>query len=162
MLSPMSKEYACVNLPATTIGSSQTLLNSSKHPADWPESHQTKYITIRLTQVQFRFQSAGSNTRTFPGTDIDGDHDLVFLNFKVSLTNTNKLKNRLKFDLDRMKDHSNVVSFQVAIYVDFDPLIAIHRDSDAKTASFNEVMTEAANDITGTPTMGHTADSRNV
>ena len=43
-------------------------------------------------------------TRTFPGTDIGSDHNLVIMNFKVRLKKQRKSRNWIRFDMEKLKD----------------------------------------------------------
>ena len=77
------------------------------------QHHQIDYILVQ------RRHKSGVNrqkTRTFPGADVGSDHDLVMMNFRVSLRRINKPKNsRLRFDLEKLKVPTISEEFQAAI-----------------------------------------------
>lgn len=72
------------------------------------------------------------------------------MNFRVKLKKIKKPTNtRMKFNLDRLKDHSICETFQVMIDGKFTPLLALDEDAEVMTTTFNKMMTEAASELLG-------------
>lgn len=83
---------------ANTLGAHKVSQRWTWHAPIIGTHYQIDYI-----MVQNRFWSGISTakTRTFPGTDVGSDHDLVLLNFRVNLKKILKPKKaRIKFNLD--------------------------------------------------------------
>ena len=72
------------------------------------------------------------------------------MTFRVGLKGSKKSKNnRLKFNLDKLKDPNISSLFEARIGGKFGPLLLLECDAEAITNNFNEVMTEVATDILG-------------
>ena len=74
-------------------------------------------------------------TRSFPGTDIGSDHDLVMMTFRVRLKKARKPNQpRLRFDLEKLRDPDVACTFQATIGGKFAPLIGLSdEDMDIDT-----------------------------
>ena len=117
------------------------------HSPNGLHHNQIDYI---LVQNRFRSGINRAKTRTYPGADINSDHDMVILSFRVRLKKINKPKNpRLKFNLDRLKDPTIAESFKATIGGKFAPLLALDEDVETMTSVFNTVLTETANEQLG-------------
>ena len=103
-----------------------------------------------MVQSHFRSGIRTAKTQTFPDADVRRDHDLVILNFRVSLKKIKKqLNSRLHFNLDRLKDPSIHESFQATVSGEFAALLTLDDGAEALIAKSSAVMTETANEILG-------------
>ena len=76
-----------------------------------------------MMKKRFRAWINFARTRSFPGTDVGSDHDLVMMTFRVHLRKVNKQKEtRLKFNLEKLKDPNIHKTFQAMIGGKFAPL----------------------------------------
>ncbi|MEW8547079.1 MAG: hypothetical protein AB2693_26490, partial [Candidatus Thiodiazotropha sp.] len=106
---------------------------------------------INNTLVRKLFQS-GVNinwTRSFPGADIESDHDLVMMTFRVRLKKARKpTQPRLKFNLEKLRDPYVARSIQATIGgSQFTPLIGLRnddRDIDNMITTYNTTVTDGA------------------
>ena len=79
--------------------------------------------------VRRRFMTSvnTAKTRSFPGSDIGSDHDLVMMSFRLRL---GKIKiqgpTRIKFDLEKLKDPQIADVFQAMIGGKFAPLTLLN------------------------------------
>ena len=94
-----------------------------------------------------------AKTRSFPGTDIGRDHDLVMMSFRLRLK-TIKMQGstRVAFDLEKLKDPQVADTFQAMIGGKFAPLTLLDVDDtemDTLVNTFNKAMTESASKILG-------------
>ena len=112
--------------------------------------NQIDYIIVKQ-----RFQSSVNiaNTRSFPGADIESDHELVMVAFRLCLQ---RMKNKgnisIRLNLENLKDPNIVEIFRATIGGEFAPLLALDNQVtkiDALINSFNTALTEAPNDILG-------------
>ena len=94
-----------------------------------------------------------ARTRSFPGTDIGSDHDLLMMTFHLRLKKISKPKHtRLKFDLEKLKDPSVLETFQAMIGGKFAPLTIMDNEItnlDSMITTFNTAVTETASEILG-------------
>ena len=62
-------------------------------------------IDYKLMPQRFKSSIVTSSTRTYPGTDINSDHDLVLCNLKLKLCIKKRvISNRIRFDLDKLEN----------------------------------------------------------
>ena len=91
--------------------------------------------------------------KSFPGTDIESDHSLLMMTFRLRLKKINKPKHtRLKFDLKKLKDPNVSETFHAMIGGRFAPLtIMSNEDTDqgSMITTFNTAVTETASEILG-------------
>ena len=112
--------------------------------------NQIDYIIVRK-----RFRSGENIARTlsFPGADIESNHDLLMLTFHLRLKRFSKPKHkRLKFDLENLKYPNMLETFQAMIGEKFVPLTIMndeYTDLDSAIATFNIAVIETANEILG-------------
>ena len=94
-----------------------------------------------------------ARTRSFAGADIESDHDLLMMTFRLRLKKISKPKHtRLKFDLEKLKDPNVLESFQAMIGGRFAPLSIMSNkdtDIDSMITTFNTAVTETASEILG-------------
>ena len=94
-----------------------------------------------------------ARTRSFPGTDIGSDHDLLMMTFRLRLKKISKPKHTsLKFDLEKLKDPNVLESFHAMIGGRFAPLTIMSNedtDIDLLITTFNTAVTETASEILG-------------
>ena len=105
--------------------------------------------------VKRRFKSSVNiaKTRSFPGADIGSDHELVMMTFKLRLQRVkNQGSIRIRFSLEKLEDPNIAEIFQAPIGGKFAPLLALENQDieiDALINSFNNAVTETANNILG-------------
>ncbi|WP_419585454.1 hypothetical protein, partial [Thiolapillus sp.] len=94
-----------------------------------------------------------ARTRSFPGTDIGSDHDLLMMTFRLRLKKNSKQKHtRLKYDLEKLKDPNVLETFQAMLSGRFAPLTTMSNedtDIDSMINTFSTAVTEAASEILG-------------
>ena len=91
-------------------------------------------------------------TRSFPGSDIGSDHDLVMMTFRVRLKARKPNQPRLRFDLEKLRDPDVTCTFQATIGGKFAPLIGLsdeNTDMDTMITTYNTAVTDAASEILG-------------
>ena len=112
------------------------------------DNHQTDYILVRKL---FRSGVIRDRTRSFPGADIESDHDLLTMTFHHRLKNIGKPKHTgLKFDRDKMKDHNVLETFEAIIDGMFAPFTIMNNevtDMNSIITTFNTAVTETAGEI---------------
>ena len=65
-------------------------------------NNQIDYI---LTPQRFKSSIIRSSTRTYPGADINSDHDLIMCNLKLKLRSNKPQKNkRIRYNVNKLKD----------------------------------------------------------
>ena len=94
-----------------------------------------------------------ARTRSYPGADIESDHDLLMMTFRLRLKKISKPKHiRLKFDLKKLKNPNVLETFQAMIDRKFAPLTIMNNedtDIDSMITTFNTAVTETASEILG-------------
>ena len=106
-----------------------------------------------LVRKRFRSGVNIARTRSFPGVEIESDHDLLMMTFRLRLKKISNPKHtRLKFDLEELKDPNVLETFQAIIGGRFAPLTIMsneHTDIDSMITTFNTAVTETASEILG-------------
>ena len=85
-----------------------------------------------------------AKTRSFPGADIGSNHKLVMMTFKLHLKKTKKQGHeRIRFDVDKLKDPHVAEVFQAMIGGKFAALSIVDSDMDFDTLTdtFNAAVT---------------------
>ena len=83
------------------------------HSPNGQHHNQIDYIRMRKC---FRSGMNIARTRSFPGTDIGCDHDLLMMTFHLWLKRISKPNHtRLKFGLEKLKDPNVLLIFQAMI-----------------------------------------------
>ena len=94
-----------------------------------------------------------ARTQSFPGADIESDHDLLMMTFFLRLKKISQPKHtRLKFDLTKLKDPNVLETFQAMTGRKFAPLTIMSSevtDIDSMITTFNTAVTETAGEILG-------------
>ncbi|GFR90171.1 RNA-directed DNA polymerase from mobile element jockey-like [Elysia marginata] len=98
-----------------------------------------------------------AQTRSFPGADVDSDHELVMMTFALRLKNKKRGNIRIKFDVDKLKgpniQHS--IFFQANTGGRFAPLLVLDNNQDLTpddlVETFNETLSEEALKLLGKP-----------
>ena len=108
------------SLPPLTILCWRTLLVITKHLEDGAGTAQMEkrhsQIDSILVRTCFRSGMNIARTRSFPGTDIGCDHDLLMMTFHLWLKRISKPNHtRLKFGLEKLKDPNVLLIFQAMI-----------------------------------------------
>ena len=118
------------------------------------ETPQPDWIEYILVKKRFRSGVNIHRTRSFPGADIESDHELVMMTFRVRLKKAIKPNQpRLRFDLEKLRDPDVVCTFQATIGGKFSPLIGLSdedMDIDTMITTYNTAVTDAASEILGT------------
>ena len=112
----------------------------------WTQSKRIDYILVRK---RFRSGLNIARIRSFPGADIESDHDLLIMTFRLRLKKKKKFSKpkhtRLKFDLEKLKDPNVLETFQAMIGGRFAPLTIMSNedtDIDSMITIFNTAVTE--------------------
>ena len=143
-------EFATFNhlVLANTFGHHKAFRRWTWHSPNGHHHNQTDYFLVRKP-----FQSGVNSARTqsFPGVDIESDHNLLMMTFHLCLKRISKpKKTRLKFDLEKLKDPNVLETFQAMIGRKFAPLIIMNNentDMDSVITTFNTAVTETASEI---------------
>ena len=102
---------------------------------------------------RFRSEVNIHRTRSFPGADIENDHELVMMTCRVRLKKARKSNQpRIKFDLEKLTDPDLACTFQATIGGKFAPITGLRdedMDIDTMTTTYNTTVTDAANEILG-------------
>ena len=97
----------------------------------WPSPNGQHYNQIDYILLRKRFRSGVNiaRTRSFPGTDIGNDHELLMMTFHLCLKRISKPKHtRLKFDLEKLKNPNVSETFQAMIGGKFAPLTIMNNE----------------------------------
>ena len=116
----------------------------------WHAPNGTTHNQIDFIMIPRRFKSSinGAKTRTYQGADVGSDHDLLLLTIKIKLKRNNKTtNNRIKFDLEKLKDQSIVETLKAQLGGKFAALIDI--DINELTSVFNEAIRSTATETLG-------------
>ena len=121
----------------------------------WHSPHGTHHNQIDYILVKKRFRSGikTARTRTFPGTYVGSDHDMVMMTFQTRLKNSRKpTQPRIGFDLEKLNDPTVMIAFQAAIGGRFAPLATLvdeDADLDCLVINFNKAVTDTAAELLG-------------
>ncbi|XP_052242342.1 uncharacterized protein LOC127852428 [Dreissena polymorpha] len=130
--------------------SNNELMLTNKSGSHKPSRRQIYYIMMKK---RFRSGVNVTKTRSFPGSDIGSDQELVLKTFKLHLKTANKLgPTRNKFDLERLTDPEVAKAFQAQIGGKFAALTildAVDTDTDTLIDTVNTAVTETASEILG-------------
>ena len=133
-----------------TLGPHKPSRNTTWESPDRKNHNQIDYISVRK---HFRSGVNIHRTRSFPGADIESDHDLVMMTFQVHLKKVRKPNQpRLRFDLEKLREPDVACTFQTTICGKFTPLIGLRdEDMDINTmiTTYNTSVTDAASEILG-------------
>ena len=104
-----------------------------------------EYILVRM---RFRSGVNIARIRGFPEANIASDHDLLMMTFHLRPKRISKPKpTRLKFDLEKLKEHYVFETFKAMIGRKFAPLTIMNNedtDMDSMITTFNTVVKETA------------------
>ena len=118
-----------------------------------PKGKHHSQIDYILVRKRFRSRVNIARTRSFLGADFGSDHDLLMMTFHLRLKKISKPKQtRLKFDLQKLKDHNMLETFQAMIARKFAPLTIKNNedtDLDSMITIFKTAVTETASQILG-------------
>ena len=100
---------------------------------------------------RFRSGIKTARTTTFPGADVESDHDMVMKTFQTRLKNSRKpTQPRNRFDLEKLNDPTVMNAFQATIGGRFAPLATlVDEDSDLESmvTHFNKAVTDTAAEL---------------
>lgn len=136
------------------------LVSNTLHPhkasrrATWHSPDGRTHNQIDFILVSNRFSSGiiGRRTRSFPGADIDSDHDLVMMSLAVKLKAVaKKSKEHIRYDVDRLQDAGVSAQFAVRIGGRFAPFLEQHDDDDLQSSAdeFTAAVNEVASEVLG-------------
>ena len=110
---------------ANTLYPNKTSRRTTWHAPNGKTHNQIDFI---MTPRRFKSSINRAKTRTYPGADVGSDHDLVLLTIKIKLKKNNKsTNNRIKFDLEKLKDPSIAETFKAQLGGKFGALSLIYR-----------------------------------
>ena len=115
--------------------------------ATWHASHGQIHnqVDLILTPQPFKSSIKKANARSFPGTDIGSDHDLVFTTIKLKLkTKCFTQSPRIRFDLEKLKDPKTAEVFQANVGGKFAALRVLDSDVDTLANSIKEGLLSTA------------------
>ena len=101
---------------------------------------------------RFRSEFSVHRTRSFPGADIESDHDLVMMTFRVRLEKArNPDRSGLRFDLEKLRDTDVACTFQATAGGKFAPLIGLRKEDrvNIMITTYNIAVTDAASEVHG-------------
>uniref|UniRef100_A0A8D8YBX5 Craniofacial development protein 2 n=1 Tax=Cacopsylla melanoneura TaxID=428564 RepID=A0A8D8YBX5_9HEMI len=110
------------------------------------DTYQLDYIMIRRSQIKYALQC-----KTYPGADINTDHNLVFM--KMRLDTKRKIKkvaNIKKYNLSKLKESNLKRNYQEAVKDKIREVKEIPRDINGKWTTIKNVIKEAASETLGT------------
>ena len=125
-------EFATFNdlVLANTFGHHKASRRWTWHSPNGQHRNQIDYILVRKRSPSVMNIAI---TRSFPGADIGGEHDLLMMTLHLCLKRISKPNHtRLKFNLEKLKDPNVLESFQAMIGGRFAPL-TIMSNEDADT-----------------------------
>ena len=113
--------------------------------------HQIDYILVKR---RFRTSVNIARTRSFPGADINSDHELVMMTFRLHLKKLKKKQGhtRIKFDLGKLKDPGVAQVFEATIGGKFAPLMLLDTDNtgtDTLIDTINTSVIDTASEVLG-------------
>ena len=111
--------------------------------------HQIDYI---LGKRRFRTSVNIAMTRSFLRADINSDHELVMMTFRLHLKKLKKKQGhtRIKFDLEKLKDPGVAQVFEAKIGEKFATFMLLDTDdtgADTFIDTFNTAVTETAKEV---------------
>ena len=120
-------EFATFNnlVLTNTLGPHKPSRRLTWHSPDGKRHNQIDYILVKK-----RFRSGFNiyRTRSFPGADIGSGHYLVMMTFSVRLKKARKPnQQRLRFDLEKLRDPDVAWTFQATIGGKFAPLTGLSK-----------------------------------
>ena len=137
---------------ANTLGNHKPSRRWTWHSPDGTHHNQIDYI---LVKERLRSGIKTARTRTFPGADVGGDHDMVTMTFQTRLKNSRKsTQPRIRFDLEKLNDPTVMSAFQATIGGRFAPLAKLvdeDADLDSMVTDFNKAVTVTAAELLGKP-----------
>ena len=137
----------CNLIVANTLHNHKMSRRTTWHSPDGLTHNQIDYIMISK-RVQSSIKR--SKTRTFPGADIGSDHDLVMMTFKIRLNcRKKKNNNRVRFDLEKLKDPEIKKQYQQELQGRFAPLLLLNNVQEI-CDSFTNIVKETAKKVLGT------------
>ena len=166
-------EFASLNdlKLANTFGPHKASRRWTWHGPNGEHHNQIDYIMVKR-----RFQTSMNiaNTRSFAGSEVGSDHDLVMMIFKLRFNKVSKQGHtRIRFDLEKLKNPEVAETFKATIGGKFASLALLDADDsnmDDLVYKFNVAVTETANETFGkyrhqkqplvTPDIFHLCDKR--
>ena len=111
-------------------------------------------IDYTLTPQRFKSSVNKPKTRTFPGTDVGSDHDLVIMTKNLRLQKNQKNKNpQIRFDIEKLQDPNTATHFKATIGGRFAPLNFLEPNINNLINSFGTAMPDTDKEVLGKPRM---------
>ena len=118
-----------------------------------PDGTHHNQIDYILVKKRFRSGIKTARTRTFPGADVESNHDMVMMIFQTRLKNSRKpTQPRIRFDLEKLNDPTVMSAFQATIGGRFAPLAMLvdeDVDLDSMVTHFSKAVTDTAAELLG-------------
>ena len=100
-----------------------------------PNGSTHNQIDYILTPRRFKSSIITISIRTYPGTDIGSDHDLVLCNLKLKLCiRKSTVTNRIRFDLDKLENITTDNNYKVKLSLELSR-VKINENDITKTCS---------------------------
>uniref|UniRef100_A0A0L8IAK6 Endonuclease/exonuclease/phosphatase domain-containing protein n=1 Tax=Octopus bimaculoides TaxID=37653 RepID=A0A0L8IAK6_OCTBM len=103
-----------------------------------------------LVSQQLKSSINMARSRTFLGTDVNSDHDVVIMTTRLKLKRTYKKRAiHIRFDVDKLKDPKVAVEFEAKVGGRFAALNFLKDDINSLTDNIKETLCELAVDVLG-------------
>ncbi|XP_072016308.1 uncharacterized protein [Amphiura filiformis] len=96
-----------------------------------------------------RWKTNVKNCRTFPGADIDSDHNLLYADVKLCLKILKKARTLANYDIQSLQDESIKEKYQVEISNTFQALSNTENTPEELWCDFKDNIHKAANKVLG-------------
>ena len=127
---------------------SNTMYNHTKSRiATWhsPNGQTHNQIDYILTPQSYKSSIIKKSTRTYPGADINNDHDLVIFNMKLKLCIKKISKtSRIRYDLVKLRNNATNQLYKNAIQSDIKHVTIEGKDPTTICNKIETIITEAA------------------
>ena len=115
------------------------------HSPDGKTHNQIDYI---LTPQRFKSSINKPKTRTFPGTDVGSDHDLVMMTINLRLQKNQKNKNpQIRSDIEKLQDPNIATHFIATIGGRFTALNFLEPNINNLVNSVGTAMRDTAKEV---------------
>ena len=132
---------------------SNTIYNHTKSRiATWhsPNGQTHNQIDYILTPQRYKSSIIKTSTRTYPGVDINSDHDLVICNMKLKLCIKERSKtSRIRYDLVKLRNNATNQLYKNAIQSDIKHVTIEGKDPTTICNEIKTMITEAATKTIG-------------
>ena len=99
------------------------LLNHKRRKYTWVSPNSNTHNQIDYIMINKRFRNVVKQSNSYPGADINSDHNLVVAKVQIKLCKLQKTKQQAKFQLTKLLDDHNARSeFQLKVSKRFEKL----------------------------------------